>query len=73
MICLEADEQTFKSLQGYCNANGRFEFRELPDGRYIIHEGIIESDKFAELVPQLSKLPKTIYINENADTTTILP
>lgn len=67
MICLEADEATFKALQGYCNANGRFEFRELPDGRYIIHEGIIESNKFVELVPQLSKLPKTIYSDEQAD------
>lgn len=67
MICLEADEATFKALQGYCNANGRFEFRELPDGRYIIHEGIIESNKFVELVPQLSKLPKTIYSDEQTD------
>ncbi len=65
MICLEADEATFKALQGYCNANGRFEFRELPDGRYIIHEGIIESNKFAELVPQLAKLPKTTFVENN--------
>lgn len=61
MICLIADEKTFNALQGYCNPNGRFEFRELEDGSWIIHEGIIESPDFPELVPQLSKLPKTTY------------
>lgn len=64
MIVLEADEATFKAMQGYFNDNGRFEFRELPDGRWIIHEGIIESPDFPELIPQLSKLPKTTF-NEN--------
>lgn len=64
MIFLEADEATFKALQGYCNKNGRFEFRELPDGRWVIHEEILDSPSFVELVPQLSKLPKTTFEDE---------
>lgn len=67
MICLEADEATFKALQGYYNANGRFEFRELPDGRWIIHEQILVVPDFVELVPQLSRLPKTTFEDEQAD------
>jgi hypothetical protein len=65
MICLEADDATFKALQGYCNSNGRFEFRELPDGRWIIHEGIVDAPDFTELVPQLSKLSKTTFVENN--------
>lgn len=61
MICLIADEKTYNALQGYCNANGRFEFRPLPDGRNIIHEEILQSEDFTELIPQLSKLPKTNF------------
>jgi len=61
MIFLEADEATFKALQGYCNANGRFEFRELPDGRWVIHESILDSNDFPELIPDLKKLPKIEY------------
>ena len=61
MIFLIADEKTYKDLQGYCNDNGRFEFRPLPDGRNVIHEEILQSEDFPELVPQLSKLPKETY------------
>ena len=67
MICLVADNKTFDALQGYCNANGRFEFRPLPDGRNIIHEEILQSEDFTELVPQLSKLQKIIFTDEQAD------
>jgi hypothetical protein len=65
MICLIADDKTFDALQGYCNSNGRFEFRPLPDGRNVIHEEILQSEDFPELVPQLSKLPKTTYNEQN--------
>lgn len=61
MICLIADEKTFNALQGYCNKNGRFEFRPLPDGRNIIHIEILQSEDFPELIETLRKLPKETY------------
>lgn len=64
MIFLEADEKTFQAMQGYFNSNGRFEFRELPDGRWVIHESIVNSPDFPELIPDLQKLPKTTYTDE---------
>ena len=64
MIVLEADEATFKKCHKYTNANGRFEFRELSDGRWIIHEDILNSPDFTELIPDLCKLQK-INFNEN--------
>ena len=64
MIFLEADEATFEKWHKYTNANGRFEFRTLEDGRKVVHEGILNSPDFPEILPDLEKLPKTIY-NEN--------
>lgn len=61
MEFLEANDSTFKAIQGYCNPNGRFEFRELPDGRKVVNEDILTSPDFPELIPQLSKLPKTTF------------
>lgn len=64
MIFLEADEKTFQAMQGFFNSNGRFEFRLLPDGRWVIHDSIVDSNDFPELIPDLKKLPKTTYTDE---------
>ena len=65
MTFIEADEATFAKWHKYTNQNGRFEFRELPDGRKVIHEEILNSPDFPEILLDLEKLPKTIYSDEN--------
>lgn len=65
MIFLEADEPTYNKWQKYTNSNGRFEFRELADGRKIVHVDILNSPDFPELIPDLEKLPQTTYTENN--------
>lgn len=61
MMVIEADEATYNKWHKFTNKNGRFEFRELPDGRKIIHAEILNSPDFPEIKPDLDRLPKTTY------------
>lgn len=61
MNFLQSDEATFEKWHKYTNINGRFEFRELEDGRKIVHQDILNSTDFPELIPDLQKLPKIEY------------